>query len=227
MNDLPHFIKRSAPPPDVKEGEELTAKIADIEYPMKGEYREQVRFSLVFTNGYKTYSWMPYYEEPSDQSALGILCITIMNLTQQPINSVSDALERLKKLGTAYAKCTGFREKNEKQYPRFKIVPNKLPPTQKELNISPTSPEKEELRKSPYEISGPTNPIERLKMAILEIMIPETVHPKYQTVETTKKKNPWAETIQIEQAFHKLHEEGKIRPKYDGLTLVGFFKADH
>ena len=65
-----------------------------------------------------------------------------------------------------------------------------------------------------------------MKAAILETMVSDTVHPKLSIVQLMKEKNPSTEKMEIEQAFHRLLEEGKLRPKYDGLTLVGFFKVN-
>lgn len=137
------FIKKSTPPPEVKEGEVLTAKVVDVEYPIKSKYKDdagrekqQVRFRLVLPNGYECNSWMAYYAEPSDRSALGILSITFMNAIQGPVESVKDVLEGIKKHGSVYVKCTGFREYNEKLYPKFKVLPNKLPSIQKNIGVT-------------------------------------------------------------------------------------------
>lgn len=74
------FIKKSVAPPEVKEGQVLTAKIVGMEYP---------------------------------------------------VESVKDVLEGIKKHGSVYVKCRGFREYNEQLYPKFKVVANKLPSSQK------------------------------------------------------------------------------------------------
>ena len=137
------FIRKSVPPPDVKEGEILTAKVLDLEYPLKGKYdKEQVRFRLGLSNGYECNSWMAYYEEPTDRSALGTLSITFMKLVQGPVDSVKDVLEGLKKHGSVYVKCSGFREYNEQLYPKFKVVADKLPGLQKTIESSKEKPSK-------------------------------------------------------------------------------------
>jgi hypothetical protein len=74
------------------------------------------------------------------------------------------------------------------------------------------------------EMAKPTDPIEYLKLSILEIMKPSTVYPRYKVVELAKEKHDWADTVEIEQAFSQLLEEGKVRPKFKGLNLVGFTK---
>ena len=111
----------------------LTAKVVDVQYPVEGKYGQQIRFNLVLPNGYECASWMKYYSEPSDKSALGSLSITFMNAIKGPVESVKDVLEGIKKLGCVYVKCSGFREYNEKLYPKFKVVPNKFPPTQENI----------------------------------------------------------------------------------------------
>ena len=110
------FIKKSVPPPEVKEGEVLTAKIIGIEYPVDSNYKDdqgrvkqQIKFRLLLPNGYECNSWMTYYEQPSDKSVLGALSITYMNMIQGPAESVKDVLEGIRKLGSIYVKCSGFR----------------------------------------------------------------------------------------------------------------------
>jgi len=143
------FIRKSVAPPEVKEGEVLTAKVLGVEYPVESSYKDdqgrtkyQVKFRLSLPNGYECNSWMAYYEEPSDRSALGALSIAFMKAIEGPVESVKDVLEGLKKHGSVYVKCSGFREYNEQLYPKFKVVPNKLPPFQKSMNMSKSTPKK-------------------------------------------------------------------------------------
>lgn len=92
------FIRKSVPPPEVKEGEVLEVAVLDVEYPVKGQYRDQVQFELEAANGYKFRSWMAWYEEPSDRSSLGKLAITFMDLVKGPFEKVDDVLEGIKSM---------------------------------------------------------------------------------------------------------------------------------
>jgi len=137
------FIRKEKPPPDIKEGEVLLAKVLDIQYPVTGKYKEQAQWRIQLDNGYETSVWMAFYEKPSERSVLGQLCITFMNMTQMPFNKVGDVLEAIKKHGKIYVKCSGFREWNEKLYPKFKVVSTKLPPLQPKVEPTKPSPAKE------------------------------------------------------------------------------------
>jgi len=74
------------------------------------------------------------------------------------------------------------------------------------------------------ETAKPADPIAYLKTSILELMAPNTVYPRYKIVELTRQKHDWADAVEVEQAFSQLLEEGKVRPKFEGLNLVGFTK---
>jgi len=50
------------------------------------------------------------------------------------------------------------------------------------------------------------------------------VYPKMRLAEMAKV-DDWVQEIQAQTAINQLLEQGKIRPKYDGLTLMGFTKA--
>ena len=138
------FIRKSVPPPEVKEGEVLTAKVLEVEFPVESKYKDdqgrdklQIRFGLGFANGYECSSWMAYYEQPSDRSALAALSMTFMDLVKGPVESVKDVLEGIQKHGSVYVKCSGFREYNEQLYPKFKVVTNRLPGLQKAISEKP------------------------------------------------------------------------------------------
>jgi len=137
------FIRKSVPPPEIKEGEVLTAKILNVEYPVESSYKDdqgrpkyQVKFRLELPSGYECNSWMAYYDEPSDRSMLGELSMTFMNAIEGPVETVKDVLDGLKTRGSIYVKCSGFREYNEDLYPKFKVVVNRLPGTQKSLKTT-------------------------------------------------------------------------------------------
>jgi len=164
------FIKKSVPPPDVKEGEVVLAEILDVQFPVKGEYKEQVKWQVQFENGYETSVWTAYYEKPSDRSALGQLCITFMNLSDMTFETVSETLEAIKKHGKIYVKCSGFREWNDSLYPKFKVVPTKLPPFQKKIN-------------TPAETDTPKKPVQEdpeiLKLTAKLKTMPEKERDEY------------------------------------------------
>jgi len=132
------FVKKSVPPPEMKEGEIVTARVVDVEYPVEGRYGKQIRFRLVLPNGYECSSWVKYYDEPSDKSVLGNLSITFMERIKGPVESVKEVLEGLKKtVGSVYVKCSGFREYEDRLYPKLKVVPDKLPPMKRNINPTP------------------------------------------------------------------------------------------
>ena len=73
-------------------------------------------------------------------------------------------------------------------------------------------------------MNKPTDEGEYLENVILEAMKPSEVYPKMKLAEMAKV-DDWVQEIQAQTAINQLLEQGKIRPKYDGLTLVGFTKA--
>jgi hypothetical protein len=138
------FIKRATPPPSVREGDVLKARITNVSRVTskwkdeEGNPREQLQFDLELENGYKFRSWVAYYKQPSDRSKLGKLALKFMELTGQKYNSVGEFLEALDTYGYVYVTCTGFREFEDELYPNFSIVATRLPPLQ--TKIEPTKP---------------------------------------------------------------------------------------
>jgi len=127
------LIRRSVSPPEVNEGDVLPASIVDIKYPVEGKYtdkqgnkRLQIVLRVRFECGYETYVWIPYYERPSDKSILGQLILTLQGLMAKVYETLDEVFSDLKKIGI-YVECVGFREWRGGRYPRFKIVPTKLP----------------------------------------------------------------------------------------------------
>jgi len=117
----------------VKEGEILPAKIVSVEYPVTGQYGEQVEWHVELDNGYQTTIWMSYYKEPSDKSFLGMLSIAFMDMIKSySYDTVNDVLAAIKEHGKVYVRCAGFREWEDKIYPKFKIVPTKFPTIQRQ-----------------------------------------------------------------------------------------------
>ena len=135
------FIKKMPEPPDVKEHQIVKAKIVNLEFPIQSQYKDsqnnpklQIRFNCILEKeGFTFPCWMAFYERPSEGSHLGQLCKALIDLTKIEYRSVTEALTDLEKIGAVYAQCIGFREFQGKYYPKFKIVPTKLPPLQTEL----------------------------------------------------------------------------------------------
>lgn len=143
------FIKKSVPPPEIKQDEVVTAKILSVEYPVESSYKNadgspkyQVKFRLELPSGYQCNSWMAYYENPSDRSVLAELSMTYMDAIKGPVDNVKEVLEGLKTHGSIYVKCSGFREYNDFLYPKFKVVANKLPGTTKKTETPKKKTEK-------------------------------------------------------------------------------------
>jgi len=172
------FIKKELPPPDVKEGELLKAKILDINFPVesrfkseRGEPRQQIHFRLQLEGGYEFRSWMSYYERPSERSNLGALCTTLMALTKNDYNSVEETLEALRRHGHVYVKVSGFREWQEKHYPKFKVVPNRLPPLQTKIEPTAPSPARKDTTMTP-KVTLETLEFIRQSKEIIEMGLP-------------------------------------------------------
>jgi hypothetical protein len=127
------FIKREVSPPDIKEGEVVQAEILGIEWPVKGEYGDQIKIKAKLSNGYECAVWQKYYDHPSERSVLGGVLDTLMKTMKTEYVDVNQALTALKNYGFVYLKVSGFREWHEELYPKFKLVDGKLPPRQAEL----------------------------------------------------------------------------------------------
>jgi hypothetical protein len=79
---------------------------------------------------------MNYYERPDRQSDEAILCQTLITLTGVTYTSITHFLDDLKAFGKLYVKCTGFNERDGRQFPKFKIITDRLPPHQSTLKRS-------------------------------------------------------------------------------------------
>ena len=130
------FIKKSVPPPIVDKGDRFLTSILEMEYPVEGEYGEQIKWRLQLPkkqDGYEATVWTSYYEKPSDKSILGQLCMTYMKVGDEPLDSVDDVLKAIKQHGQVYVECSGHRKWQDQEYPKFQIYPNKMPGRQKPL----------------------------------------------------------------------------------------------
>jgi len=92
----------------------------------------------------------------------------------------------------------------------------------KALEIEAEQPETE-AEVAQRETAKPTDPVAYLKTVILEAMKPSEVYPKMKLAEMAKV-DAWVQDVQVQTAINQLLEEGKIRPKYENLTLQGFTK---
>jgi hypothetical protein len=118
------FFKSSYP--DVEEGEIWEANILKLVYPVKSQYKPQIIFHLE-SGDQKLRAYMNYYQHPDPQSDEAQLCTALMNITNKKYATASEFLTALEAYGRVYVKCVGFREKNDRKYPRFKIITDKLP----------------------------------------------------------------------------------------------------
>ena len=73
------------------------------------------------------------------------------------------------------------------------------------------------------EMTKPTDQTEYLKTILLEAMQPQKVYATIDLVAMTRV-DSWVTDALAQKAINELLEEGKIRPKYDGLNLTGFSK---
>ena len=136
------IVKESVPPPPVKEDEILSAAINDIRYPVKSKFEDeegnvkmQVKFQLEFDNGYRAPVYMAYYKSPGDRSVMGKLILSLQELNNVVYDSVDQAFQDLKTRGRLFVRCNGFREWNEQLYPKWKVVPTRLPPRQRQISF--------------------------------------------------------------------------------------------
>lgn len=133
------FVKRSAPPPDVKEGEILKTRILDIKRVTSqwknndGSPKEQLELQLELENGFRAKTWISYCANPSDKSALGRLALAFEQSNKTRFNTMDDFLAALQRFGAVYVKVKSFREYEGRLYPTFSLFSDKIPtPTQEQ-----------------------------------------------------------------------------------------------
>jgi hypothetical protein len=136
------FVKKTVPPPECEEGDIFKARVLDISKEVSqwknqdGSAREQLKFEVELENGYKTFAWISYYDQPGEKSAFGKLILKLVAMTKQDIASARDAVEVLKRFGWIFVKVKSFREYEDETYPNFSIVTEKLPATQQKIEDS-------------------------------------------------------------------------------------------
>lgn len=139
------FVEKALPPPDVKEGSILKARILNIKKVTsqwkddQGNPKKQLEFELQLDNGYKSKSWMAYYERPRDKSRLGKLALKFIETTKKDLSNVEEFLVALKQFGYVFVKCNGFREYEEELYPNFSVVSEKIPSFQQKMQPEETA----------------------------------------------------------------------------------------
>lgn len=94
---------------------------------------------------------------------------------------------------------------------------------QKALEIEREQPQTE-AEVAEYETKKPTDQVPYLKTVILEAMTPNTVYSKNKLVDMARV-DAWVTDALTQKAVNELLEEGKVRPKFEALNLVGFQKA--
>lgn len=129
----PSFIKKANPPPEVIQGQRKTAVIEAIQLE-DGKYGEQWRFDLDI-DGYKTRAWIKHYDEPSEASALGLLCINLCSTLDVFHDRPQDYIKDLKAYGLIFVECKGFRTHEGKTFPKFSIVPELLPAKKEQVRF--------------------------------------------------------------------------------------------
>jgi hypothetical protein len=132
-------VKRTIPPPECEEGDIFTARLTEIKKVVsqwkddEGNLREQLEISFVLDNGYQGRTWIAYYEQPGDKSALGKLALKLEQTTKNKITNVQEFMTSLKSFGQIYVKVKGFREYENEEFPNFAVVTDKLPPYQEKI----------------------------------------------------------------------------------------------
>lgn len=160
------FVKREMPPPNVKEGETLEAKILDIEFPVEsgfktkeGKPQYQVKFTVELDGGYQTPTWIRYYERPSERSTLGALCLAFVDKIGKDPGDVPKTLQALEEYGRIFVQVPnkdGFREWNGKLYPKFKVMPFRIPEVAAKTPSQGTPPLAPPVEKEEKETPKPT-----------------------------------------------------------------------
>ena len=93
----------------------------------------------------------------------------------------------------------------------------------KALEIQREQPESE-VEVAQRETKKPTDQVEYLTNVILEAMAPNTVYRKVQLLAMAKV-DTWVTDVLAQKAVNQLLEEGKVRPKFENLNVVGFTEA--
>ena len=139
------FIKKSIPPPKLREGDIVQARILDVIQETSkweddnGDPKEQLRFDLELSNGYNARAWIAYYERPSDKSVMGAIALKLSEMTGTDISSADEFIEKIKNHGQVFVKVKGFREYKEETYPKLSIYPDQLPLKREQTRQQPLS----------------------------------------------------------------------------------------
>ena len=139
------FVKKSTPPPKLREGDIIQVKILNVTQETSkweddnGDPKEQLRFDVEFPNGYQAPAWISYYERPGDKSVMGKLALKLCAIAGTDISSAEEFIEKIKSHGQVYVKVKGFREFKGETYPKLGIYPDQLPLRREQTQQQPLS----------------------------------------------------------------------------------------
>ncbi len=131
------FIKKSVPPPKLNIGDIIPAKILDIQQETStfdGEEKEQLRFDIELSNGYRARTWMPFYREPNEGSTMGKIAAALVAATGRDITNATEFIQKFRAYGAILLKVKGFRDYEGKTYPKLGIYADQLPAVSQERN---------------------------------------------------------------------------------------------
>ena len=135
MSEIAPYGTEATPPPDIEKGEKVV--VTNLSYKVvDGKWGPQYELVGELENGFKAKAWVKKYDKPSTATKLYRLCAIIDKEYGYFSKTIDEALNRLIFYNHLYFECTGHREYNGKQYPKFSVYDEKLPevpPDQKKL----------------------------------------------------------------------------------------------
>lgn len=135
MSEIAPYGIEATPPPDIEKGEKVV--VTNLSYSeVSGKWGPQYEFVGELENGFKVKAWIKQYDKPTTATKLYQLCAIIDKEYGYYSETIEEALNRLVFYKHLYFECTGHREYNGKQYPKFSVYVEKLPdvpPDQKKL----------------------------------------------------------------------------------------------
>jgi len=130
MSKLPSYMRSEeerTEAPKLNIGQRVEAIINTISRET-GQYGEQYELNVTLQpSNWRTKVWMSYYAVPAPNTHIGKLCLSIERLTGQSFSSLDAAVAAVKSHGRIFLVVTGFRQYDNKDYPKFSIVPDVLP----------------------------------------------------------------------------------------------------
>ena len=123
--------------PQLNIGQRVEAIIESMERTTEGNYGEQYELSVrLQPSNWETKAWFSYYPVPAPNTHIGKLCLSIERLTGQSFGSLDGAMAAIKSHGRIFLAVTGFRQYDDKDYPKFSIVPDVLPGEQVDTQVA-------------------------------------------------------------------------------------------